>query len=410
MSYKERLTRLEKLLRVDNQSKRDNANVGGASASSVEKQDDAEETYDSIDLFELKNLVFHGLPGDSQYRALVWRLLLNYLPANSIKSWDEFLVKKRNNYKHFVNDLLVIREESGERNSDHPLNPEPDSKWQVFFKDNDVLLQIDKDVRRLCPEISFFQTETAYPNEQVVSGKMDRLHKRVQSVVLESSNVIRKGLGITKINPKGPMIQDGSETGEYHWEVVERILFIYAKLNPGQSYVQGMNEIIGPIYYTLANDPDVIWRENAEADTFYLFTNLMGEIRDFFIRSLDNSVSGIKRMMEMLMDSLKSRDQAVYAHIVKLEIHPQYFAFRWITLLMSQEFALPEVLRIWDSLLSDHKRFDFLIDLATAMIIHIRSELLSGDFPSNMKLLQNYPPLDVRDILTLANSFSTTSS
>ena len=27
--------------------------------------------------------------------------------------------------------------------------------------------------------------------------------------------------------------------------VVERMLFIYAKLNPGQSYVQGMNEIIG---------------------------------------------------------------------------------------------------------------------------------------------------------------------
>lgn len=43
---------------------------------------------------------------------------------------------------------------------------------------------------------------------------------------------------------------------EAHWEVVERILFIYAKLNPGQSYVQGMNEIIGPIYYVFASDPD----------------------------------------------------------------------------------------------------------------------------------------------------------
>ena len=25
---------------------------------------------------------------------------------------------------------------------------------------------------------------------------------------------------------------------EAHWEVVERILFLYAKLNPGQGYVQ----------------------------------------------------------------------------------------------------------------------------------------------------------------------------
>ena len=39
---------------------------------------------------------------------------------------------------------------------------------------------------------------------------------------------------------------------EAHWEVVQRILFLYAKLNPGQSYVQGMNEIIGPIYYVFA--------------------------------------------------------------------------------------------------------------------------------------------------------------
>lgn len=47
---------------------------------------------------------------------------------------------------------------------------------------------------------------------------------------------------------------------EAHWEVVERILFLYAKLNPGQGYVQGMNEIIGPIYYTFASDPDVEFR------------------------------------------------------------------------------------------------------------------------------------------------------
>ena len=30
---------------------------------------------------------------------------------------------------------------------DHPLSVNPDSKWQTFFRDNEVLLQIDKDVR-----------------------------------------------------------------------------------------------------------------------------------------------------------------------------------------------------------------------------------------------------------------------
>lgn len=46
------------------------------------------------------------------------------------------------------------------------------------------------------------------------------------------------------------------EGQEAHWEVVQRILFLYAKLNPGQGYVQGMNEIVGPIYYVMASDPD----------------------------------------------------------------------------------------------------------------------------------------------------------
>ena len=55
------------------------------------------------------------------------------------------------------------------------------------------------------------------------------------------------------------------------------MLFLYAKLNPGQGYVQvgvllrsfqnknsltwclkGMNEIIGPIYYVMASDPRAV--------------------------------------------------------------------------------------------------------------------------------------------------------
>lgn len=46
----------------------------------------------------------------------------------------------------------------------------------------------------------------------------------------------------------------------FSFKVVERLLFLYAKLNPGQGYVQGMNEIIGPIYHAFASDSDSIVR------------------------------------------------------------------------------------------------------------------------------------------------------
>lgn len=102
-------------------------------------------------------------------------------------------------------DDLVVMPGSEETNGDctlldHPLSINPDSQWQTYFKDNEVLLQIDKDVRRLCPDISFFQQPTEYPCSQIVnSNDVKRLHTRVQRSVLKCANVERKGLGITKV-------------------------------------------------------------------------------------------------------------------------------------------------------------------------------------------------------------------
>lgn len=36
---------------------------------------------------------------------------------------------------------------------------------------------------------------------------------------------------------------------ETHADVLARVLFIYAKLNPGIRYVQGMNEVLSVLYY-----------------------------------------------------------------------------------------------------------------------------------------------------------------
>lgn len=82
---------------------------------------------------------------------------------------------------------------------DHPLSDGPDSAWGTYFKDNEVLLQIDRDVRRLCPDMSFFQQPTEHPCRTIVDGDGRRLHARVQPSVLNSANVERKGLGQTKV-------------------------------------------------------------------------------------------------------------------------------------------------------------------------------------------------------------------
>ncbi|KAM6892586.1 TBC1 domain family member 13-like, partial [Xenentodon cancila] len=90
-------------------------------------------------------------------------------------------------------------------------------------------------------------------------------------------------------------------------------------------------------------------------------------------------------------------------------IEPQYFTFRWLTLLLSQEFLLPDVIRTWDTLFSDQDRFNFLIVVCCGVLALIRDDLLAGDFTVNMRLLQDYSTTDVSKILTKAKELQDNS-
>ncbi|XP_059093777.1 TBC1 domain family member 13-like isoform X1 [Tigriopus californicus] len=358
-----------------------------------------------VDREKLKKFAFEGIPEGAGRRSLSWRILLNYLPEER-STWNGVLTQQRKLYQQFLDEMILVSH-SEKIVEDHPLNPNPESHWQSFFKDNEVLLQIDKDVRRLCPDISFFSQGSTHPNVSVVKGRAERLHQRVQQTRLNAQTIERKGLGMSKLSLSKKLAPESYaplEDGEAHWEIVERILFLYAKLNPGQSYVQGMNEIIGPIYYVFASDSNVEWREYAEADCFFCFTNLMSDIRDFFIKTLDEAETGINGLMIRFMNQVKIQDPKVHQRLTDQDIKPQFFAFRWLTLMLSQEFDLPDVLRIWDSLLCDETRRDFLLAVCTAMVVLVRDDLLHNDFPENMKLLQNYPFTDVQIILSKAAS------
>lgn len=65
-----------------------------------------------------------------------------------------------------------------------------------------------------------------------------------------------------------------------------RALFIFAKLNPGLTYIQGMNELLAPLYFTFRTDIDEDAAKHAEADAFYCFIDLISEFRDNFCQSL----------------------------------------------------------------------------------------------------------------------------
>ena len=277
---------------------------------------------------ELKKLCFHGgCPDEKAIRSRCWKYLLDYLGPKKSEH-QAYLKKKRGLYYDYLHTFLTEAVPSGDATEviDHPLNPGNNSQWKTYFSDNEVLMQIDRDCRRIAPDLGFFQMCTDQRNLKYTQ----LLRLRIQNAQLSSETVVRDRMGLSTLNKKAQRSSSLTDSDEVNWEVVERILFVFYKLNPGQGYVQGMNEVLGPLFYVFANDPEMDWREHAEEDAFYCFTNLMGEIRDCFIRSLDESESGIRGQMANFTELLRSVDVHIFTILEEQRIQPQYFAFRWL--------------------------------------------------------------------------------
>jgi len=56
----------------------------------------------------------------------------------------------------------------------------------------------------------------------------------------------------------------------------------------------------------------------------------MSEIRDFFIKTLDETDTGIVNMMRKVTEKLNENDPAIQNCLVKNEIFPQYYSFRQV--------------------------------------------------------------------------------
>ncbi len=55
----------------------------------------------------------------------------------------------------------------------------------------------------------------------------------------------------------------------------------------------------------------------------------MSDIRDFFIKTLDQAESGINGMMSRLFRKIREADPQVEARLVDQDLKPQYFSFRY---------------------------------------------------------------------------------
>ena len=84
-------------------------------------------------------------------------------------------------------------------------------------------------------------------------------------------------------------------------------------------------------------------------------------------------------------------------------ILPQYYSFRWLSLLLAQEFGLYDTIKLWDYLLAydGTKRYFFLYCLCISILKLRKTLIMKNDFIAALPIIQKLRDLDVEQVIKL---------
>ena len=397
---------------------------------------------------QLKKECYIGLPEDlPSLRALIWKINFKYLPKN-IKKWDSTLKNMRKQYKEIKEAYLIRQKEEikifeeieikiknensikdnnikkcynllienqntektmkkcptqnclRSKNEALELKETKETETEIDST-NDLLLlakctdrllleMINKDIIRTHSFFHFF-SKTANKNIKLNQEELNGLNSHKKNLIYQDFKQVytkgRKNSEILKF--------------ETHSDVLERMLYIFAKMNKDVGYVQGMNEIISPIYYCYSLDKTCDL-DSIEADTFWSFSLLMEDIKKHFININDKKKGGICDKVNLFELMVSKIHKDIFIKFQNNKIRIFQFAFRWINLFFSQQFILPDLIRIWDAIFCENDRYYFTFYLGLAILEYKKNGLLSKKFFDTVEELQKKELADVNKIMKIA--------
>ncbi len=281
----------------------------------------------------LEKIIENGIPNEIlSLRPLIWKALIGYLPISDLSKWKEKIIKNSKRYNQLKKETLLN------------ININNYIKDNLISKeDKDLLLQIDKDLPRTRGEINFFKL-------------------------------------YCKKNKK-----------EKNYEIMKRILFIYAKQHPELKYIQGMNEILAVIYYTFENDDNPFMLNYSESDSYYTFEILLEEIKQVFIMD-DINFSQLFIVIEIkfIKNILQKIDKDLFNHFENENVSLETFLMRWLLVLFAQEFQLDTTINFWDRMFTQKNKINFLCYVSVSLLIYNRNLLLNMDFIGIMEFSKKF--------------------
>ena len=189
---------------------------------------------------------------------------------------------------------------------------------------------------------------------------------------------------------------------------IERILYVFGLLNVGFSYIPGFNELVSPLYFVMLkatalfrNDNDVI-----EALTFSLLHQLITSTPLHEMYTTQDKSSIIIHKLEEFTKMINRHLPNVYKILQQLKIHPALYCYRWFNLLFAQEYEMPSLLPLWDTLfahIDDILEWAFYVGCAQLKIVE--KQLKADDFSETISVLQNLQINDIVPVIKWANHF-----
>ncbi|KAG0164362.1 GTPase-activating protein [Apophysomyces sp. BC1015] len=205
-------------------------------------------------------------------------------------------------------------------------------------------------------------------------------------------------IDIPRTNPGIPLYQY-----EATQLCLERILYQWAIRHPASGYVQGINDLVTPIFevfletyiddnpeqYDVSKlDQEVL--SVIEADSFWCLSKFLDGIQDNYTFAQP----GIQRQIATLKELVCRIDVRLASHLQDQGIEFIQFAFRWMNCLLMRELPLKSTIRMWDTYLAEGSSegfSEFHVYVCAAFLVKWSDQLQKLDFQDVMMFLQQLP-------------------
>ncbi|CAF1932915.1 unnamed protein product [Rotaria magnacalcarata] len=338
--------------------------------------------FDNFDYELVREEILNRQMIECNFTTVLWRIFLHCLPRNS-SQWDDMLDANRNHYEKLVQQYKIDPYKMSENNHNtdaenlnHPLSRDENSAWSQYFADEELKATITTDVRRTCPDISFFR------NPRMVDLQL-------------------------------------------------RILFTHSRHHQKTTpYRQGMHEILGIVVYAIhlealkineceeSNElmKKIYDSQYLEHDAYAIFEKIIDHLRQFYSLTTSNSVvqrkkhggiNGAKQIpfqrlndthippndtvtrMNSIFERLRHYDRFLHCKLEELNIEPTVYGIRWLRLLFGREIPFDSIPKLWTVIFCLDEHFGFVDYFFIALLIEVGQIISTQEEKEHYNYLQS---------------------